>query len=261
MQLDLFEDKIDRALRRLRVNEPESEPYYGATSGGKDSIVIMKLAEMAGVNVEWYCNLTTVDPPELLKFIRKYHPEVKFNKPKMNMWQLIVKKRMPPTRKVRYCCEYLKEHGGEDRLAVITGVRRSESSKRSNRQSVECFSKQTDSGKIIKNIVNPIIDWSNNDVWSFIRYHNLPYCSLYDEGFKRLGCVGCPMAGKNGMEKEFKRWPHFKRLYIKAFGKMLDSRLKDDLLTKWTSKEAVFDWWINGGASKEKTTNQISMFD
>ena len=260
MQLDLFEQKIDRAIRRLRDNEPDDEPYYGATSGGKDSIVIMRLAEMAGVSVDWYCNLTTVDPPELLRFIRKNYPQVQFNRPKMNMWQLISKKRMPPTRRIRYCCEYLKEGGGKDRLKVITGVRRAESNGRSKRKAVECYTRRLEMrGTIVKNIINPIIDWSTNDVWSFIREQNLEYCSLYDEGFKRLGCIGCPMGGKTGMEKDFARWPHFKNLYIRAFEKMLENRIHDDLLTEWTSGEAVFDWWVNNPGKKDKS--QLTMFE
>jgi len=255
MQLGLFEQKIDVAIKILQENEPVDAPYYGATSGGKDSIVIMRLADMAKVNVEWHCHLTTVDPPELLKFIRKNYPYVIFDKPETTMFRLIVKKRMPPTRMVRYCCEYFKEGGGNHRI-VITGVRRKESSKRYSRQAVECFSRNGQN----KTVINPIIDWSNNDVWSFIREQKMEYCSLYDEGFKRLGCVGCPMGGTKGMEKDFERWPYFKRLYIKAFKKMLENRLKDDLLTKWVSGEAVFDWWVNS-IGKVKDDKQISLFE
>ena len=254
MQRDFFEDKIDRALRRLKDNAP-NEPYYGATSDGKDSVVIMELARMAGVKVEWYYNVTTVDPPELVRFIKKKYPMVIFDKPKMNMWQLIIKKRMPPTRKLRYCCEYLKERGGDGRV-VITGVRRSESIKRKNRQSVECHS----ISGINKIVVNPIIDWNTFDVWSFIRENHLPYCSLYDEGFKRLGCIGCPMTGKKTLLEEFERWPHFKMLYIKAFSKMIEKRRIDDLKTdSWNTGEDVFDWWIkkNKGIHDDK---QLSLF-
>lgn len=255
MQLRLFNDIVEDSINILKENEPENEPYYGAFSGGKDSIVIKRIADMAGVKVDWHCHLTTVDPPELLKFIREHHPDVTFDKPSTTMFRLIVKKRMPPTRMVRYCCEYFKEHGGDDRF-VMTGVRRAEGNKRSKRKSVECFSK----GAIRKAVINPIIRWTNNDVWGFIRSEGLPYCSLYDEGFKRLGCVGCSIAGKAGMEREFKRWPHFKALYIKAFKKMLDNRLKDDILTKWTSGEAVFDWWVNNTKNNDDD-KQLKLFE
>ena len=252
MQLDLFDQKIDRAIRRLRENEPDGEPYYGATSGGKDSVVIMRLAEMAGVKIEWWCNLTTVDPPELIRFIRHNYPQVKFNRPEMTMWQLIAKNRMPPTRKFRYCCEYLKEQGGNGRV-VVTGVRRAESTGRSKRQDVECNSRK----KSI--MINPIVDWTTADVWDFIREEKIPYSALYDEGFKRLGCVGCPMAGKYVMQREFIRWPHFKRLYIRAFGEMLKGRIEAGLKTEWSSGEEVFSWWIENAKGKIDP-NQLRIF-
>lgn len=254
MQLDLFEQKIDRAIRRLRENEPEGEPYYGATSGGKDSIVIMKLAEMAGVKVEWFYNVTTVDPPELVRFIRKYHPEVKFNRPEMNMWKLIVKKMTPPLRQGRYCCEVLKERGGDGRT-IITGVRRGESNGRSKRQAVECYSKKG----IGKHVINPIIDWTENDVWSFVRENKIPYCCLYDEGWKRLGCIGCPLNRKR--KDQFIRWPHMKGLYIKAFDKMLLDRNERGLETRlhWKSGQEIFDWWINNPGKKD--AKQMGLFE
>ena len=72
--------------------------------------------------------------------------------------------------------------------------------------------------------VNPIIDWDNGEVWEFIKEYNVPYCSLYDEGFKRLGCIGCPMGSKQQREHEFERYPKYKALYLKAFEKMIENR-------------------------------------
>ena len=46
-----------------------------------------------------------------------------------------------------------------------------------------------------KHILNPIIDWETHHVWDYIKKHKLKYCELYDKGFKRLGCIGCPMVG------------------------------------------------------------------
>ncbi len=252
MQMSFLGDKVQDAINLLKEHEPDNEPYYGATSGGKDSIVIMELAEMADVKVEWHCSLTTVDPPELLNFIKKYHPEVIFNKPETNMFDLIVKKRMPPTRIARYCCEYFKENGGNGRV-IITGIRKKESLKRSKREVIECISSRQSI------IVNPIIYWSNVDVWDFIRENNLPYCSLYDEGFKRLGCVGCPMATPKGQKAQFKRWPYFRRLYIKAFQRMVDKRKEDGLETRWESGEDVMEWWLTKKTKYDDKT--LNLFD
>ena len=93
-----------------------------------------------------------------------------------------------------------------------------------------------------KTIVNPIIDWEDDDVWEFIREYNIPYCSLYDEGYKRLGCIGCPMGRSKQMKEQFERWPTYKRMYLKSFEKMLEK--KESARKNWKTSQDVFDWWI-----------------
>ena len=86
-----------------------------------------------------------------------------------------------------------------------------------NRRMVEqCYRTQ-------KTMVNPIVDWEDEDVWDFLNSYGIPHCSLYDEGFKRLGCIGCPLSGRKNMERDFERWPKYKELYIKAFQRMIDN--------------------------------------
>ena len=77
--------------------------------------------------------------------------------------------------------------------------------------------------RLEKTVVNPIIDWTDEDVWEFIHEEDVPYCKLYDEGYKRLGCIGCPMLGGNKMEQELNKYPKFKQAYIHAFNRMLKS--------------------------------------
>ena len=72
-------------------------------------------------------------------------------------------------------------------------------------------------------LINPIIDWTTDEVWEFIREYNVPYCCLYDEGFKRLGCIGCPMGSVKHRTEEFERYPKYKALYLKAFEKMVEA--------------------------------------
>ena len=96
-----------------------------------------------------------------------------------------------------------------------------------------------------KKILNPIIDWSDSDVWEFIRKYDIPYCSLYDEGFKRLGCIGCPMAGKEKRLEEFERWPKYKDLYIRSLEKMIHNRIEGGVEgTTILTGEGMFQWWI-----------------
>ena len=120
--------KEKQAIKYLQSFEPHDEPYYLCYSGGKDSDAIRILASLAGVKHDIENNHTTVDAPETVRYIRSI-PNVHINYPEKSMWDLIVQKKIPPTRLVRYCCEELKEHGGAGRVK-ITGVRWEESAKR-----------------------------------------------------------------------------------------------------------------------------------
>jgi phosphoadenosine phosphosulfate reductase len=130
-------NKIETAIERIKFFAPIAERtggYYVAYSGGKDSTVIKALTKMARVKYDAHYNTTTVDPPELVQFI-KTQSDVKREFPELTMWELIPKKLIPPTRLARYCCSYLKESGGAGRF-VMTGVRWAESSKRKNNRSM-----------------------------------------------------------------------------------------------------------------------------
>ena len=97
-------------------------------------------------------------------------------------------------------------------------------------------------------LVNPIIDWTDEDVWEFIHTENIPYCGLYDEGIKRIGCVGCPLEGFAGQRRDFERWPGFRKMYTHAFEGMLQTRAEKGIDKKtfsyWTDADAVFRWWV-----------------
>lgn len=278
-------NKVKASIERIKAFEPE-EGYYLAFSGGKDSVVCKALLDMAGAKYDAHYRVTSVDPPELVRFIREKHPDVERDisrysdgKP-ITMWNLIPRNLMPPTRMVRYCCEMLKESGGDGRKTV-TGVRWAESVSRSKNQGLvtiygekkaakeiddrENFKETKQGGLVLvndndesrrlveqcykrhKTNVNPIIDWSDADVWNFIKEENIPYCELYSEGFQRLGCIGCPLASKKNREREFLRWPKYKTAYLKAFGRMLVEREKrgkerrDDM---FSSPQAVYNWWM-----------------
>lgn len=255
-------DKVQKAIDRLKAFEPP-DGYFLAFSGGKDSQCIYHLAKMAGVKFEAHYSVTTVDPPELVRFIKKEYPDViwdrhygKDGKP-MSMFRLISEHTIPPTRQNRYCCAELKETQGVGRV-VVTGVRWDESARRKHLHGV--VNVKTQSKKFIDNAlenvpqaklndrggliflddneetkqlveqcyikkrttVNPIIDWTDSDVWEFLNdVAKVPHCSLYDEGFTRLGCVGCPLQGRDGMIRDFERYPAIKNMYIKAFDQMI----------------------------------------
>ncbi len=238
MELNL---KIERSIELLKKTEALALEYndFGfhlAFSGGKDSQVIYELAKMAGVKFQAFFYKTSVDPPELLQFIKSNYPEVEWLKPEMTMFQLIYKKGILPLRMVRFCCEFLKERNGIDAV-VATGIRADESKKRAERQEFEhsCIK-----GKD-KVLLHPILEWTKQDVLQFLSDRNIEMCSLY-EIQERIGCVGCPMSPK-AMRRDFERYPNFKRAYVNTVQKLMVEKGK---YSEFESAEDVVDWWSSG---------------
>lgn len=233
-------DKVADAIAVLREHEPP-EGYYVAFSGGKDSLCVYWLTKLAGVKADYHYNFTTVDPPELVAFVRTFD-DVEIHYPGVNntMWSLIVRKGLPPSRWRRYCCSNLKEGGGKDRIKVL-GVRAEESAKRKGRQVMQLNGP-------LGAIINLIYHWTEYDVWKFIGCNLIDYCSLYDEGFNRLGCVGCPLQNVKGMERDFARWPLYRAAYVRAFDRMLAERDRRGKSNRdnWQSGEDVMRWWMYG---------------
>lgn len=243
--------------------------YYLAFSAGKDSQALYHIAELAGVKFEAHMNLTSVDPPEVIRFVKQSYPEVDLIKPKKSIYQHAIEKQILPTMRVRWCCAEYKENAGAGRVTLI-GIRHQESSRRAKRNEVEIsnrkFSgtlegldeyrqelkakrarrKSKKDGVNITNadqeqtlgcisgkesiLISPIIHWTEKDVWEFLnKVMEVPHCSLYDEGWHRLGCIGCPMSSAKQKQIENTRYPHVKRNWIKAIkairGGKIPSRL------------------------------------
>lgn len=273
-------EKEKRAIEYLKSFQPESEPYYLCYSGGKDSDCIRILASLAGVKHDIVHNHTTVDAPETVRYARIIS-NVQIEYPVESMWQLIVKKGMPPTRLARYCCSSLKERGGQGRVK-ITGVRWAESSRRkessdivkiigkpktiqADAEKAGLYYRVNKQGGLVLNddnddnrrfvehcyrttstMINPIVDWSDEDVWEFLHHYGYKSNPLYECGFKRIGCIGCPLGGSASMKREFARWPKYRGLYVRAFDRMLLARKERglDIPDMWQTGEHVMRWWI-----------------
>ncbi len=248
--IDLSLDALTAdAIKLLRLMVPaDGSPYWGCFSGGKDSCVIKELARLAGVPVEWHYNVTTIDPPELVHFVRREHPDVSFDRPEMNFFVFAIAKHKGfPTRKRRWCCEHYKERRSPPGRRLIMGIRAEESSRRAKN-----WGPFTIHSNGRSSVVSPILRWVTEHVWQFIRQHDLPYCCLYDEGFDRLGCIGCPMARKANREKEFARWPGYERKWKELFRKTWETLtgktqrngqqwFGDRYFACW---EEMWRWWL-----------------
>ena len=246
MSLDF---KIEQAIKLFKEYEPmalqlDSSGFHQCFSGGKDSIVQNKLMEISGVKFSKNYNNVTIDPPELVRFIKQHHSDAIWHSVGKNLCAYTVNKASGlPTRRGRWCCEIYKEQGGKGKFKAI-GVRAEESKRR---KGLWTQLRNEKTGPTLA----AILYWTDNDIWDFIKQQNIPYCSLYDEGFKRLGCVGCPMGGKNRIA-EFERWPKYKEMwrrggraaYDKYHGKI--SKRTGELY--WISKFKTFDdywaWWM-----------------
>ena len=271
------------AIERLKAASDMSlrlfeKPLVITYSGGKDSDVMLHLAQVSGIPFEALHSLTTADAPETVRHVYDtfYKLELKGipcnvdkhvqpDGSRMTMWNLIPRKLTAPTRWVRYCCAELKEGGGKGRF-IATGVRWAESTaRRKNRGGLEVLHSNRQKSLILvndneedrrlfetcqmkgKRVVNPIIDWKDNDVLDYAAVEKIHMNPLYCNGFPRVGCVGCPMASTKMRVMEFARYPKIKAAYIRAFDRMNLERRKRGLPCQWQSGVDVFHWWMEDG--------------
>lgn len=280
-------DKVDTAVKRLKEAAAMSQTLYEQPlvitySGGKDSDTILKLAQIAKIPFEVLHSHTTVDAPETVYHVREtfrkleltgikcdidYH--VRPDGTRTTMWNLIPKKMIPPTRIVRYCCAELKEGGGENRF-IVTGVRWDESNARkksrgilevmaSKRENKIVLSNDNDEDRRLfetcqmkgKRVVNPIVDWTTRDVLDFCSENKVSLCPLYANGWRRVGCVGCPIARTSMRYNEFAQYPTYKKAYIAAFDRMIEERNRrgkiEGKMMRWYTGVDVFHWWMEDG--------------
>ena len=228
-------NKEQMAIERIKSFEPP-EGYFLAFSGGKDSIVLYDLTMKAKVKFDAHYSLTTIDPPELVQFIKNEYPAVIIDKPKISFWRLMEKNLFPPLRHQRYCCKILKERGGEGRKTLL-GLRWEESFNRSKRQMVSYCEKKD------KHSISPIIDWTTADVWDYIRQNNLNYCNLYDRGYNRLGCIFCPNKIAKEKQMDLQNFPTFAKTAIKTLDKIIQMRKEKGLEVSYKTGEDFFYWW------------------
>lgn len=249
--------KIDYSINLLRKFVPlalrydPTDGFFLAFSGGKDSQALYHVAQLAGVPFKAHFSPTSVDPPQLIRFIRTQYKDVQWQKLKRSIYQVAVDKNILPTMRVRWCCQEFKENAGAGKVTLI-GVRHEESARRAKRNEVE-VSNRTFSGnydtfmqwseeqikKKYKNVnhdqfsidkehevkcingkdsilVSPIIDWTARDVWDFLNGMEIPHCELYDMGYTRIGCILCPMSSRKSKIRDMQLFPHVKEKWIKA---------------------------------------------
>ena len=237
-----------RKAEKLALAYDAADGFFLAFSGGKDSQALYHIAQLAGVRFKAHFSPTSVDPPAVIRFIRKCYPDVEFLKLKESIYSIAIRKGLLPTRTVRWCCDELKEHTGAGKVTLI-GIRKAESSRRNKRNEVEMSSRKFSGDmdgfeawrkeKVIPSVANPdaidsesvtgcikgkdsllvspIIYWDDKDVWEFLNdVLRVEHCELYDRGYNRIGCICCPMSTYRQKLRELRDFPQIKRNWIKA---------------------------------------------
>lgn len=215
-------------------------------------------------------NLTSVDPPEVIRFVKKNYPDVELIKPRMSIYEMAKKKGCLPTRLVRWCCEEFKEMSGAGKVTLI-GIRKSESTNRKKRNEIETgdrkFSGTFDQwsehqekmvtcvGGKDKILVSPILYWNEKDVWDYLKRMHIPYCELYDKGYKRIGCIMCPMSNYKQNVREMKDFPHVGKNWRKTIEWLIENKWKDKPLLQ--DPDMAFKWWISKKSFKEFYADEV----
>lgn len=137
-----FEKKLNHSIELLRKAErialkyDRDDGFYLAFSGGKDSQALYHVAKMAGVKFKAHMNFTSVDPPQVIRFVRKHYPDVVTHAPEKSIYQLAIERGILPSKRIRWCCSDLKETAGAGKVTLI-GIRKRESARRARRNEVE----------------------------------------------------------------------------------------------------------------------------
>jgi len=270
-----YEENVEKSVNRV-IEAYRFSQHLGlgklwvGFSGGKDSVCVYGVCKLSAQKLnlelldmcEFHYNVTGIDHPPLVYFIKEKFPFVIWDMYERTIWKIMEEKMFYPTRLMRFCCAELKEKGGTGRYCLM-GVRRAESNGRSTRGEYESIGNTRAEGKVFdidntedrremehcipknKYICNPIIDWNLDMVWEFIDKENLPYCKLYDEGWKRLGCLFCPMATKSEKERMMREYPKIVAQYERVFDRIIKKRLAKGLPCTWKNGKEMMKQWLS----------------
>lgn len=142
-----FDERLQHSIELIRKAEklalmydPENG-FYNTFSGGKDSQAMYHVVKMAGVKFQTHMNFTSIDPPQVIRFVRQYYPDVITHAPEKSIFRLAVERGILPSMRIRWCCADLKESAGAGKVTLI-GIRKQESARRARRHEVEVSNKQ-----------------------------------------------------------------------------------------------------------------------
>lgn len=255
--------RLLRKAQKLALTYDSDDGFFLAFSGGKDSQALYHVAKLAGVRFRAHMNFTSVDPPQVIRFVRTCYPDVITHAPVKSIFALAVDRGILPSMRIRWCCADLKESAGAGKVTLI-GIRKQESTRRAKRHEIEVSNKrfsgdfdqfkkwqrktisakeaallrsmkregkkvnedyfsvnQQDQVRCINGqdsiLISPIFNWTEKDVWYFLNeVVRVPHCELYDQGYRRIGCILCPMSSPRQKQREMQDFPHVRRGWLNA---------------------------------------------
>ena len=247
--MNLFTDEIEQqAIERIQKFEKIAkamgfEVILGF-SGGKDSQVCYDLCKRSGITFK-ACFNHCFESQTTLRFIKENYPGIEWRR-SVNMGFIenirVNHGGLLPTVQIAYCCVDYKHNPKNVDPCSIVGVRRSESVKRRNRTAFEIKNKtllkknkhlidsyfeercqSIGTANIIQ--LKPIVDWSDNEVWDYIKRYELPVNPEY-ETHNRVGCIICPKTNFSINYESLIKYPKLIDAFIQA-------REKGVLVTDW----------------------------
>lgn len=249
----IFEQKLDYTIGLIKKALKRFNKPIIACSFGKDSIVVLHLLKTHTDNFRVLWNNTLIEYPDTYEFARKIIKDWNLDcievKPQVTFWQIVEKYGFPiysrnsvgNLQTATYkCCYELKKKPTSIALKNIehdiyfTGLTRFES--RLREFSARLYGDLFYSKKWKHWKCHPILNWTQQNVWGYIKRFNVPYNPIYDkneveiEGGIRTGCWPCTQAVKYGKIQHLRRYyPKLFDLLIrqKKFGEvMIDLRLE-----------------------------------
>lgn len=250
-----LQNKIDQSKRFLDKVVSSMDNLQLANSGGKDSLVIYTLAKEIGADIPVIHSNTTIDPPGTLKYIRQYMPDTQIITPPESFYQIVTRKGLPKAR-ARFCCEILKERYSIGKNS-IEGVRSAESQNRKGRDYISCDTRKSMQGA---QHIYPIYDWTDEEVWAFIKLRRLEVAPVYACGESRLGCVMCPMPYITTRRRRIQMFPRYYDATKKAITKGManNPQWKLSRLTEGDG-EVAMRWWLSGKSLQQYFDGQTKI--
>lgn len=209
-----FEEKLADTIALLHKIAAEYSPAVFANSFGAEDMVITDLIAKAGADIEVFSLDTGRLPAQTYALMQKtaaqyvshpirvFFPQTAATENFVNQYGINAFYDSVELRKT--CCQIRKleplKRALAGKKAWVTGLRREQSPTRT-----DLGNQEFDSGNGLEKF-NPLIEWTEKEVWAYIKANNVPYNALHDQHYPSIGCEPCTRAISMGEDVRAGRW-------------------------------------------------------